>query len=118
MMGKMTEDWDDLTKALQFVVDQTITRGDRLADKVEELETMMGQSLPTWTKIEKGDKRPLGRVLVSYDYTDPLEPDAKVKRWGVTGAWWNAKRQHWVADHGKPVGGVTHWMPMPELRRD
>jgi len=66
------------------------------------------RKLPPWTKINKGDRRPTKRVLVSYDYEDPLDGQ---KRWGVTGAWWNAKRQFWVADHGKPISGVTHWMP-------
>ena len=64
--------------------------------------------LPPWTKINKGDRRPTGRVLVSYDYEDLLDGQ---KRWGVSGAWWNAKRQFWVADNGKPISGVTHWMP-------
>lgn len=67
--------------------------------------------LPPWTKINKGDRRPKGRVLVSYDDVDPLNGQ---KRWRVTGAWWNAKRQFWVADHGKPISGVTHWMPLPD----
>lgn len=38
----------------------------------------------------------------------------KIVYFGVTGAYWNAKRQFWVADHGKPIGGVTHWMPLPK----
>lgn len=74
----------------------------------------MGKPLPPWIKIEKGDRRPTERVLVSYEREelDFLTQDTVVK-WGVTGAWWNPKRQHWVADHGKPIGNVTHWMPMP-----
>lgn len=68
-------------------------------------------NLPPWTRIEKGDRRPTERVMVSYDYEDPLDGQ---KRWGVAGAWWNAKRQFWVSDHGKPIGGVTHWMPLPD----
>ena len=66
--------------------------------------------LPPWTKINKGDRRPTGRVLVSYDYDDIW---LGKKTWGVTGAWWNPKRQQWIADYGKPIGNVTHWMPMP-----
>jgi hypothetical protein len=65
---------------------------------------MMGSPLPPWIKINKGDRRPTERVLVSYEYDD---------LWGVTGALWNPKLQRWIADHGKPVGIVTHWMPMP-----
>jgi hypothetical protein len=65
--------------------------------------------LPPWTKINKGDRRPTERVLVAYEYDDPLHGQ---KGWGVTGAWWNAKRQFWVADHGKPISRVTHWMPL------
>ena len=71
--------------------------------------------LPPWTKINKGDRRPTERVLVSYDYKDPLYGQ---EGWGVTGAWWNPKRQHWVADHGKPITNVTHWMPMPTGGKD
>ena len=36
-----------------------------------------------------------------------------MKLFRVTGAWWNPKRQQWIADHGKPITNVTHWMPMP-----
>jgi hypothetical protein len=75
----------------------------------------MMSDLPPWTKINKGDRRPTERVLVSYDYEDLLDGQ---KRWGVTGAWWNPKRQHWVADHGKSITNVTHWMPMPTGRRN
>lgn len=75
---------------------------------------MMGKPLPPWTKIEKGDRRPTERVLVSYEWEEPnFVTGETIVKWGVTGAWWNPKRQHWVADHGKPIGNVTHWMPMP-----
>lgn len=70
----------------------------------------MGRELPPWTKIEKGSRRPQERVLVSYEYQDTPYGEG---RWGVTGAWWNPKRQQWVADHGRPIANVTHWMPMP-----
>ena len=71
---------------------------------------MMGKPLPPWIKINKGDRRPTERVLVSYEYDDLW---LGKKTWGVTGALWNPKLQRWIADHGKPVGIVTHWMPMP-----
>lgn len=76
-------------------------------------------NLPPWTKINKGDRRPTERVLVSYDYKDlDGETVEWVTRWGVTGAWWNPKRQQWIADHGKPITNVTHWMPMPTGGKD
>ena len=65
-----------------------------------------------WIKINKGDRRPTERVLVSYDYEDLLDGQ---KRWGVAVAWWNAKRQFWVSDRGKPISGVTHWMPLDAI---
>jgi hypothetical protein len=69
----------------------------------------------SWTKINKGDRRPQGRVLVAYAWQEPdfIHGD-KITYWGYTSAWWNAKRQYWVADYGKPIGGVTHWMPLPD----
>ena len=71
----------------------------------------MGKPLPPWTKINKGERRPTMRVLVAYEYVDFLHGQ---KGWGVTGAYWSTRHQHWIADHGKPITGVTHWMPLPD----
>jgi len=71
--------------------------------------------LPPWTKINKGDRRPEGRVIVRYDSTDRcIFTGEELTEWRVCGAWWNPKRQQWIADHGRPVSNVTHYMPMPE----
>lgn len=73
----------------------------------------MGRPLPPWTKINKGDRRPTERVIVSYTWEEPdFVTGETIERWGVTGAYWNPKAQKWVADNGRPVGKVTHWMPM------
>lgn len=74
----------------------------------------MGTPLPPWTKINKGDRRPTERVIVSYEWDEKdFTTGQTITYWGVTGAFWNPMRQHWVADHGKPITNVTHYMPMP-----
>ena len=69
-----------------------------------------------WIKINKGDRRPEGAVLVIHeyqevDYGDPL--NAKVDCWDMVEAYWNTRAQSWIA-HGKPIRNVTYWMPLPK----
>ena len=40
----MTDDWDEKGKALQFAVDQALTAGDRMADRLEELEAKLARA--------------------------------------------------------------------------
>lgn len=76
---------------------------------------MMMMDKSPWIKINKGDRRPEGRVLVVYEWEQKeIINDEKIVYFGVTGAYWNAKRQFWVADHGKPIRNVTYWMPLPK----
>lgn len=68
-----------------------------------------------WTKINKGDRRPEGDVLVVYEYKEVNygNPSEIVDCWDITGAYWNKSRQCWIA-YGKPMRNVTHWMPFPK----
>ena len=77
----------------------------------------MGKPLNPWVQINKGDRRPNDRVIVSYEYYDTAAAilGQEPWRWGVIGAYWNPKRSQWIGDHGKPVPRVTHWMPMPKI---
>ena len=123
MNHKLAE--DIAYKALNIYWWQTETAARRVAEyaasRIEELEAKLAQrdapvrehqgaKLQPWTKINKGDRRPTGRVLVRYEYEDFW---LGKKTWGITGAWWNPKLQRWTADYGKPIGNVTHWTPMP-----
>ena len=70
-----------------------------------------------WIKINKGDRRPEGEVLVIHeyqevvDYGDPLSE--KVDCWDIVEAYWSTRMQRWIA-HGKPIRNVTYWMPLPK----
>lgn len=69
----------------------------------------------SWTKINKGDRRPEGHVLVAYSWEERnFTSGEKVTYWGYTGAYWHKGGQYWVADYGKPIKNVSHWVSLPD----
>jgi hypothetical protein len=93
-------------------------------------EEMMGKPLPPWIKINKGDRRPTERVLVSYEWTEPcfenggdttylgrhwrmVEPEAAAL--GCRS--WQANRERHALDANAGRRAMTRWGEIKWIKR-
>lgn len=74
-----------------------------------------------WLPIMKGDRRPEGRVLVTFDASTKAEKKLyaavfgfdQQPDWRVGVAYWSPQLRRWLTDHGS-LQNVIAWAPLPQ----
>ena len=77
--------------------------------------------MTAWTPLNKGDKRPQGRVLVTFDASTKAEKKLyaaifgfeQQPDWSVGVAYWSPEIRKWMTGRGS-IENVTAWAPLPE----